>query len=99
MSSGNELDVKAVISLDAMIFEEVAANIVSDVQEDALDFEKIENMPGMIGHIVKEGDTIWKLAKCYYASPEDIRAVNGLESDELTPGMPLLIMKNMEILS
>ena len=53
----------------------------------------------MVGYITKEGDTLWKLAKCFFASLEDIREINGLESDELTPGTPLLIMKNMDILS
>lgn len=52
----------------------------------------------MTGHVVTEGDSIWKLAKAYYASPEDIREVNGLKGDELPVGQPLLIMKNMEIL-
>lgn len=99
MSSGDELDVKAVLSLDTFVYTSVSARIITDVKEEALDLEKIGKMPGMVGYITKEGDTLWKLAKCFFASPEDIREINGLESDELTPGTPLLIMKNMDILS
>ena len=89
---------KMVISLDASIFKPMELQVVAQVGEEPLDFEKIEAMPGMTGHVVTEGDSIWKLAKAYYASPEDIREVNGLKGDELPVGQPLLIMKNMEIL-
>ena len=87
-----------IISLDASIFKSTNVQIVTQVREEPLDFEKIEAMPGMTGHVVTEGDSIWTLAKKYYASPEDIREVNELTGDELTVGQPILVMKNMEIL-
>ena len=98
MTDNDEIEVKMVISLDASIFKPMELQVVAQVGEEPLDFEKIEAMPGMTGHVVTEGDSIWKLAKAYYASPEDIREVNGLKGDELPVGQPLLIMKNMEIL-
>lgn len=97
MTDNDEIEVKMVISLDASIFKSEGIQIVTQVREEPLDFEKIEAMPGMTGHVIEEGDSIWTLAKKYYASPEDIREVNGLTGDELPVGQPILIMKNMEI--
>lgn len=98
MTDKDEIEVKMVIALDASVFKPEEALIVSQVKEEPLDFEKIEAMPGMTGHVVAKEDTLWKLAKEYYASPEDIREVNGLSGDVLPVGQPILIMKNMEIL-
>ena len=91
-------EVKMIISLDTSVFKSLEIPVVNDVHEEPLDFEKIEAMPGITGHVVSEGDSIWNLAKRYYASPEDIRELNDLKGDELLAGQPLLIMKNMEIL-
>lgn len=98
MTDNDEIEVKMVISLDAAIFEPVKIQVVTQVREEPLDFEKIESMPGMTGHVVTEEDTIWALAKKYYATPEDIREMNEIEGEELPVGKPILIMKNMEIL-
>lgn len=98
MTDNDEIEVKMIISLDAAVFKSMETLVVTQVREEPLDFERIEAMPGMTGHVVTEKDSIWKLAKEYYASPEDIREVNGLEGDELPIGRPILIMKNMEIL-
>jgi hypothetical protein len=98
MTDNDEIEVKMIISLDASIYKTEMLSIVTQVREEPLDFEAIEAMPGMTGHIIEEGDSIWTLAKKYYASPEDIREVNELTGDELIVGQPILIMKNMEIL-
>lgn len=97
MTDSNEIEVKMIISLDASIFKNVNVGVVCQITEEPLDFGKIESMPGMVGHIVAPEDTIWALAKKYYASPEDIREVNDIKGDELPVGQSVLIMKNMEI--
>lgn len=91
MTDNDEIEVKMVISLDASIFKSIDVQIVTQVREEPLDFEKIEAMPGMTGHVVTEGDSIWTLAKRYYASPEDIREVNELAGDELPVGRRYLL--------
>ena len=54
-------------------------------------------MPGMIGYIVKEGDSLWKIAKCHYTTVEDIMEMNDLESDMIYPGQRLLLMKEVNL--
>ena len=97
MTDNDEIEVKMVISLDASIFKTIATEVVCQVREEALDYRKIEAMPGIVGHVVTPEDTLWTLAKMYFASPEDIQEMNGLDGDQLPVGRPILIMKNMEI--
>ena len=97
MADSDEIEVKMMISLDASVFSRSSVDVICQIREESLDYEKLETMPGMIGHMVMPEDTLWTLAKTYYASPDDIREVNGLEGEELTVGKPVLIVKNMEI--
>lgn len=97
MQNSDEIEVKMIISLDAAIFQPISFFAVCQVREEPLDFEKIEEMPSMLGHVVEPEDSLWTLAKRYYASPEDIREMNELTGEELPVGQSILIMKNMEI--
>ena len=97
MTDNDEIEIRMVISLDASVYKNVSADVVCQVREEALDYEKLESMPSMIGHVVMPGDTLWALAKTYFAAPEDIREMNHLNGDELTVGQSVFIVKNMEI--
>ena len=97
MTESDEIEVKMMISLDASVFTYTSAEMVQQIREETLDYEKLEAMPGIVGHRVLPGDTLWSVAKTYYASPEDIKEVNNLEEEQLIVGKPILIVKNMEI--
>lgn len=45
-------------------------------------------------YVVKEGDSIWKIANLYKANVDDIRKTNQLKSDYLKPGLTLKIPVN-----
>lgn len=40
-------------------------------------------------HIVKEGETLWKISRQYQVKVDEIIKINGLEKDSLFPGMTL----------
>lgn len=42
-------------------------------------------------HTVKEGESLWKIARQYQVSLEDLRKCNELEKDRIVPGMALRI--------
>ena len=42
-------------------------------------------------HIVKEGESLWKISRIYKVKPDEIIALNGLEKDKIRPGMVLAI--------
>lgn len=93
MMDTEEMEVKAVLILNTIVFEQKEEPLIIDVTEESLDFEKIERMPGLIGYIVKPGDTLWNIAKRYYTTVDAIKELNDLENDMIYPGDQLLILK------
>lgn len=93
MIDSEEVEIKAVISLDFIAFSGKKENIITDIKVSEVDYEKLSRMPGIAGYIVKEGDTLWKLAKKYYTTAESIKTVNKLVSDVLVPGSKLIVVK------
>ena len=64
-----------------------------------VNLEEIEKRPGITGYIVKNGDTLWELAKRYSTTVDGIMKANELEKEELKEGEKLLIFKeSMSIL-
>jgi hypothetical protein len=52
-------------------------------------------LPGIVLYIARAGDTIWKIAKQYRTTIDELRKVNDLEvGKEIKPGTKLLIVAN-----
>ena len=43
--------------------------------------------------MVKKGDSLWKIAKKYYTTVDNIKMVNELTGDEAKEGQMLLVVK------
>lgn len=93
MLDGEEMDVKAVLSFHTTVFQMLPMNLIQQVGVSDLDRAKQGNLPGMIIYVVKHGDNLWNIGKKYYVPVEQLRAMNGLSSDELKPGQKLLIVR------
>lgn len=96
MLGNGELEIKAVITLDSIVMEQLTVDGIDHVQIVPMDPQKFDRMPGIVGYVVQKGDTLWKIAKRFYASVDNIRDINGLSGDELMPGQKLLIIKQTE---
>jgi LysM repeat protein len=73
----------------------VSEEIITDVNEFPLDYSKLEVLPGIVGYVVKNDDTLWKLAKKYYTTVDKIKETNELSNDFIKVGDTLLIVKNV----
>ena len=94
MLLGNgELEIKAVITLDSIVLEPMALQMIESAQVVPMDPKKLDSLPGIVGYVVQKGDTLWKIAKKFYASVENIKNINRLVDDTLMPGQKLLIIK------
>lgn len=94
MLNADEVEVKAVINMNVTVFAPGAVDVITDMNILPIDWDKKAAMPGIVGYVVKEGDSIWSIAKEYFSSLDSIRSINHLESDEITPGEKLLIVKS-----
>lgn len=95
MLDGEEIEVKAGINLDTIVFDKIIEPIIIDLKEEELDMIKLQEMPGIVGYIVKQGDTLWQIAKNFYTTVESIMELNDLSDEEVSPGNKLLLMKQV----
>jgi hypothetical protein len=96
MLDSEEIEVKVTISLNTIVFDMIVEPIITDIEVEELDMDKIQSMPGIIGYVVKKDDTLWKIAKKFYTTVENIMAINNLEDDRLKEGDKLIIMKKVD---
>jgi hypothetical protein len=96
MLDSQEIEVKAGMGLNAIVFDSIEEPIITDVEVADLDYEKLKAMPSMVGYIVKNYDSLWNIAKKYYTTTDRIQELNGLENEYIKPGDKLLIMKKVE---
>ena len=96
MLDGEEIEVKALISLNTIVFEKITEPIITDLEVADLDLEKLQAMPGIIGYIVKKGDNLWNIAKKYHTTVDTIMEINDLENDIVKEGDKLIIVKRVD---
>lgn len=96
MVSGDELEVKAAVGLDAMVFDSVKEEIITEIREEGSLLDKISRLPGLVGYIVGEKESLWDIGKAFNTTIESIMELNELEADSVKPGDKLLLMKEVD---
>jgi hypothetical protein len=96
MTDSEEVEIKATIVIDLLILEQKKEHLLTNIEVAPLPLEKMEQMPGIIGYIVKPEDSLWSIAKKFYASVNLMKEINGLQTDELKSGQRLVIVKAAE---
>jgi hypothetical protein len=93
MINSEEVDIRAEINLDILAFSKDKAELVKSISVEPLDMEKKAASPGIVGYVAGKDDTLWSIARRYYATTESIRRINELNGDDIKEGDRLLIMK------
>lgn len=96
MLDSEEIEVKAGIGLNAIVFDSITEPIITDIDIYDLDYEKLQSMPSIVGYVVKAQDSLWNIAKKYYTTVDRIKELNGLEDNNLKVGDKLIIMKKVD---
>ena len=94
MLSEQEGELRATVTMEALVTQEETAEIVKDItlEEETTPIP----MAGAVIYMVQPGDTLWKIAKRYRTTVDDILAVNEIENPDLIyPGQKLLIIKQI----
>lgn len=98
MLSGGEAEVRISFTLDTIAFRNLTVQTIIGITEEPLDPARLDQIPGIVGYIVKPGERLWDIAKRYYTTPEKIREANHLGNQELKGGERLLLLKSGEVL-
>ena len=94
MISSNQVEIRTVIGVGASVETKKIVPIINKVNENLLDEKKLISMPSMILYITQPGDSLWKIAKKYGTTVDDLMKINNLsEKDVLMPGQQILILK------
>jgi LysM repeat protein len=93
MADSDNVEMKAVIQIQALIFTNSEQEFVTDVEVNELDMKKIKNLPQMVVYVAKEGDSLWQIGKKYYVPVAEIKEMNELSQDECKKGQKLLIVR------
>lgn len=96
MLDSDEIEVKAVLSLSAIVFEKVTERIMVDLDSQEIDLDKLQAMPSITGYIVKPNETLWDIAKKFYTTMEALQEMNDLDSTMVHPGDKILVLKQMD---
>lgn len=95
MLDSDELDIKAVLDFDILVFTSRKTNLITDIKVEALDMNKVSELPGIVIYIAGEGDTLWDIGKKYYVPIAWLKEVNELASEEIRAGDKILVVKGM----
>ena len=95
MLDQEHVELKAVLNLNLLAFEEEKIQNITEIREKPLDMERLKKQPGLIGYIAKSGDTIWQIARENHTTVESILKDNQKSDDTLRRGEKLLIVKKL----
>ncbi len=96
MADSEEIEVRATVRMDLLVVRPHKQTCIADIGEKELDLQMIQNLPGIVGYIVQDGDCLWDIARKYYTTPKRIMEMNGLETEHISRGDHLIIMKEVE---
>ena len=93
MNTTDQLEVKLGLSVHTMVLCKPNANRVSDIEVSELDMRRLQELPGMVGYFVQNGDSLWEIAKENHTTVEKIQELNQLSGNEIHKGQKLVILK------
>ena len=97
MLDQDHVEIKAVIGLNLLAFEQEQIDNITDTCEEPLDMEQLQKRPGLVGYIAKDGDSLWSIAKENHTTVEDILQDNHRTDENLRRGDKILIVKKVEL--
>lgn len=98
MAGGNELEIKAVVCMDGIVFSRNKDEIIEDATAKEYDLEEIGKSPAVHVVVVEAGETLWKIAKNYHSTVENIRKWNNLPEDAtVKEGDMLVVVRTLTI--
>lgn len=99
LAGSGTVEVKALLSFDVFLRKMIPVQVITEVSLAPEDMEQAAASPGIVGHIVQDGEDLWGLARKYMTTVEGIMEINGLSGEKVSPGDKLLIFKeNVSIL-
>mgnify|MGYP000618902809 CR=1 FL=1 len=92
--SAREVEVRLAINLKTRVSRQISVPVISKASEQPLDDKRSASQPSITIYFAQPGDTLWKIAKRYYTTVDEIMKSNDITDDrEIEPGSQIIIMK------
>lgn len=95
MTDSSQVEIKAALNLNCIVFERQKINKITEIEQEPLNMERLQESPGIIGYIVKDGDRLWDIAKENFTTIDEIVKTNQLSSEQIKGGDKILIIKTV----
>lgn len=95
LADNRTIDVKAVLALNLLAFEQQEKQIITEIKEEELDLKALQQSPGIVGYIVRDGDRLFHIAKENHTTVGNLIDTNHLSGGQVKPGEKLLIVKTV----
>lgn len=95
MLGQDTVEVKVAVTLDLLAMGEICEPVILQVREEPLDMELLKKKPGIVGYVVQPGDSLWKIAREFHTSVDEIMKTNHLTDSAIHPGDKLILIKNV----
>lgn len=91
MISAREVETRLILDVNTGAINRVSIPVIEKIVESPIDDKRFESQPSITIYFAQPGDTLWKIAKRYYSTLDDIRKLNNLDDDTIKPGQQILI--------
>ena len=97
MVSSREVEIRFVTSVLVRITNRVEIPVVARVLEQAIDDKRLAARPSITIYFTQPGDNLWKIAKRYLVTADELKRVNGSALDEsISPGEQIIITRKLK---
>lgn len=93
MPDSGRIEVRGTITFHACVMQQCQITNMTGIEAKPYDLESYKNAPGMTIHFVQPQETLWSIAKENRTTVEELKKLNDLTVEEVTPGQKLLLLK------
>ncbi len=95
MMGGSGVEIKAVVNLEVLVQQPVRQPVITGVERQPLDLEKLQKLPGIVGYIVQPEDDLWGIAKKFHTTMDTVMQTNELTDGQVKAGQKLILVKEI----
>ena len=83
MVSENEVEVRAIVNVNVKVSDETQYSLATEASEKEEERLDSENFASLTVYFSQPGDDLWKVAKKYLTTVEDVKKFNKIEEEKL----------------